>query len=59
MSDLFVTTENNQNLRNFQALESSHKRTVKFWDRNYFPQGTSNMETDPVKIKSTGNIKQI
>ena len=30
MSDLFVTTENNYNLRNFQALESSHKRTVEF-----------------------------
>ena len=30
MSDLFVTRENNYNLRNFQELESSHKRTVKF-----------------------------
>ena len=30
MSDLFVTRENKYNLRNFQALESSHKRTVKF-----------------------------
>ena len=30
MSDLFVTTENNFNLRNFQALKSLHKRTVKF-----------------------------
>ena len=30
MSDLFVTRENNYNFRNFQTLESSHKRTVKF-----------------------------
>ena len=29
-SDLFVTRENNYNSRNFQELESSHKRTVKF-----------------------------
>ena len=28
MSDLFITRENNYNLRNFKALESSHKRTV-------------------------------
>ena len=30
MNDLFVTRENNYNIRNFQALESSCKRTVKF-----------------------------
>ena len=30
MSDLFVTRKNNYSLRNFPALESSHKRTVKF-----------------------------
>ena len=30
MSDLFVTKENNYNLRNFQGLESSLKRTVTF-----------------------------
>ena len=30
MSDLFVTRENNYNPRNFQELESSFKRTVKF-----------------------------
>ena len=29
MSDLFITRKNNY-LRNFPALESSHKRTVKF-----------------------------
>ena len=31
----------------------------KIWNRNYFLQGTSNMETDPGKIKDIGNIKQI
>ena len=30
MSDLFVTRENNYNLRNFQELESSLRRIVKF-----------------------------
>ena len=30
MSDLFVTTENNYDLRNFQELQSSLKGTVKF-----------------------------
>ena len=30
MSDLFVTKENNYNLGDFQELESSLKRTVKF-----------------------------
>ena len=30
MSDLFVTRENNYNLRDFQQLESSLKRTGKF-----------------------------
>ena len=30
MSDLLVTRENNYNLMNFEALESSHKRTLKF-----------------------------
>ena len=29
-SDLFVTRENNYNVRNFQELESSLRRTVKF-----------------------------
>ena len=28
MSDLFVTKDNNYNLRNFQELKSLHKRTV-------------------------------
>ena len=30
MSDLFVTGENNYNLRNYQELESSLRRAVKF-----------------------------
>ena len=30
MSDLFVTWENNYNLRNFEELESSLRRAVKF-----------------------------
>ena len=30
----------------------------KIWERNYFLQGTSNMEPDFGKIKGIGNIKQ-
>ena len=30
MSDLFLTRENKYNLKNFQALESTHKQTVTF-----------------------------
>ena len=30
MSDLFVARKNKYNLRNFQVLESSNRRTVKF-----------------------------
>ena len=30
MSDLFVTRENNSNIRNFQELESSLRQTEKF-----------------------------
>ena len=57
MSDLFLARENNYNLRNFQELESSLRRTVKFETENYFLQGTSNMEPDFGKIKDIGNIK--
>ena len=34
MSDLFVTNENNYNLRNFQELESLLRRTVNFGTEN-------------------------
>ena len=58
MSDLFIATENDYNLRNFLELESSLKRTVKF-GTNYFLYGASNMEPDFGKIMGIGNIKQI
>ena len=29
------------------------------WNKNFFLQGTSNMEPDPGKIKDTGNIEQM
>ena len=31
----------------------------KIWDRNYFLQGTSDMDPDSGKIKGIVNIKQI
>ena len=36
MNDLFVTRENNYNLINFQELESSLKRMVKFETETIF-----------------------
>ena len=55
MSDLFATRENNCNLRNFQELKSSLKRTVKFGTKtisyrgpqiwNLIPEGLRALET--------------
>ena len=53
MSDLFVTRENNYNLRNFQELESSLRRTVKFETETISYRGP---ETDSGKNKDIGNI---
>ena len=55
MSDVFVTRENNYNLRNFQELESCLRRTVIFWTKtisyrgpqiwNLIPERLSTLET--------------
>ena len=39
MSDLFVTEKNNYNIKNSQALESSHKRTVKLGQKLFPTEG--------------------
>ena len=59
MSDLFVTRQNNYNLKNFPELESSLRRTVKFGAETISYRGPSNMEPDSGKVKDIGNIKQI
>ena len=56
MTDIFVTMENICNLRNFQEFTQTNSKIL---DRNYFLQGTSDMEPDSGKIKGIGNIKQM
>ena len=57
MNNIFVTRENKLIVEFFKH-QNLHTNS-KIWNRNYFLQGTSNMETDPGKIKDIGNIKQI
>ena len=56
MSDLFVNRENNYNL---ECTRTFNQTNSKIWSRNYFLQGTSNMEPEPGKIKDISYIKQI
>ena len=60
MSDLFVTKENNYNLGDFQELESSLKRTVKFETETISYSGPQIWNLIPERLsKGIGNIKQI
>ena len=59
MSDLFVTRENNYNLRNFQELEPSPRRTVKFGTEFISYRGTQMWNLIPERLKDIENIKQI
>ena len=51
MSDLFVTKENKYNLRNFQELESSVKRTVKFGTETISYRGPQIWNLIPERLK--------
>ena len=57
MGDLFVTGEKNYSLRNFLRIRIFTQTNSNIWDRNYFLQGTSNMEPDSGKIKDIRNIR--
>ena len=59
ISDLFVTRENNYNLRNFQELEPSPRRTVKFGTEFISYRGTQMWNLIPERLKDIENIKQI
>ena len=59
MSDLFVTMENIYNLRNFQELESSLKRTAKFGTETISYRVPQIWNLILGKIKGIGNIKQM
>ena len=52
MSDLFVTRENNYNLRNFQELESSVRRTVKFGTETISYRGPQIWNLIPERLRT-------
>ena len=52
MSDLFVTRENNYNLRNFQELESSLRRTVKFGTETISYRGLQIWNLIPERLRT-------
>ena len=60
MSDLFLTRGNNYNLRNFQELESSRKRTVKFGTETTSYRGPQIWNLIPERLRALEKqIKQI
>ena len=58
MSDLFVTKENNYNLRNSQALESLHKRTVKFGTESISYRGPQIWNLIPEKLRTSETLNK-
>ena len=57
MSDLFVTRENNYNLRNFQALES-YKRTVKFGTETISYRGPQIWNLIPERLRALETLNK-
>ena len=58
MSDLFVTRENNYNLRNFQELESSLRRTVKFGTEIISYRGPQIWNLIPERIRALETLNK-
>ena len=58
MSDLFVTRENNYNLRNFQGLESSLKRTVKFGTESISYRGPQIWNLIPERLRALKTLNK-
>ena len=58
MSDLFVTRENNYNLRNFQALEYSHKRTAKFGTETISYRGPQIWNLIPERLRALETLSK-
>ena len=59
MSDLFVPRANNYNLRNFQVLESSHKRTVKFGTETISYRGPHIWNLIPEKVRALETLSKL
>ena len=58
MSDLFVTRDNNYNLRNFQELESSLRRTVKFGTETFSYRGPQIWNLILERLRTLINLKK-
>ena len=59
MSDLFVTRENNYNLRSLQEIKSSLKRTVKFGTETISYRGPQIWNLIPERVRELEKTKQI
>ena len=58
MSDLFITWENNYDLRNFQELESSLRRTVKFGTETISYRGPQIWNLIPERIRTLETLNK-
>ena len=58
MSDLFVTSENNGNLRNFRELESSLRRTVKFRTETISYRGPQIWNLIPERLRTLETLNK-
>ena len=58
MGDLFVTRKNKYNLRNFQALISSHKRTIKFGTETISYRGSQRWNLIPERLRTLATLSK-
>ena len=58
MSDLFVTKEDNYNLGDFQELESSLKRTVKFETETISYSGPQIWNLIPERLRASETLNK-
>ena len=58
MSDLFVTKEDNYNLGDFQELESSLKRTVKFETETISYRGPQIWNLIPERLRASETLNK-
>ena len=58
MSDLFVTRENNYNLRNLQELGTSHKRTVTFGTETISYRGPQIWNLIPQRLRALETLNK-
>ena len=59
MNDLFVISKNNYNLRNFQELESSLRRTVKFGTETISYRGPQIWNLVPKRLKTLETLNKL